>query len=247
MLTESRIIPSTPTKPYLKWVWLWLWVLDQGTQWTAKHFNLKNAECSGDTTVRGVRHTSNFGAGSSDMGNVDTLNLVDNQLCETFAGPNFEQYQLITAEKKKRARPRLALHTERQQPTTTRKKYQKCDPFSSFSSETFSTTTNFSLPSNQASKMNGRDAQTGCRQQHKQYLATAATEDAQTAGNAPDCAKNFRGENFDTKLKNDIFPTNVSTDEVFPRAVEKSTPRMGTSDTNRMGGTYSQYPVGLAA
>ena len=42
------------------------------------------------------------------------------------------------------------------------------------------------------------------------------TEDAQRAGNAPNYAKNFRGENFDPKLKNEVFPTNLSPDEAPP-------------------------------
>ena len=77
---------------------------------------------TGENFDRGkFRHTSNFGARPSDKGNFDTPNpwfLVDNQLCETLAGPNFE------------LKP---------------------------SSQTFSTTTNFSASHSQASKMNGPD------------------------------------------------------------------------------------------
>ena len=51
---------------------------------------------SGDKFVSGkIRHNSTFGAGPSDAGNFDTPNprfLVDNRVCETLAGPNFEQY-----------------------------------------------------------------------------------------------------------------------------------------------------------
>ena len=49
------------------------------------------------------RRTSSFGAGPSDTGNFNTPNpwfLVDNQLCETLVGPNFEQSHLIRDEKK---------------------------------------------------------------------------------------------------------------------------------------------------
>ena len=55
-------------------------------------------------------HASNFGAGPSGTENFDTSSpwvLVDNQLCETLVGPNFEQYQLIR--EKKRARPGVEL------------------------------------------------------------------------------------------------------------------------------------------
>ena len=63
----------------------------------------------GGNFVRGkFRHTSNFGAGPSDTVNIDTASnlwfLVDNPSCETSAGPNFEQHQIIRDENK-RARP----------------------------------------------------------------------------------------------------------------------------------------------
>ena len=44
----------------------------------------------------------------------------------------------------------------------------------------------------------------------------AATGDAQRAGNAPDRAKKFHGENFDAKLKTENFPTNLSPHEPPP-------------------------------
>ena len=79
------------------------------------NFNRENCE-------RGkLRHTSNFGAGPSDTGGENFVRgkfrhtpnpwfLVDNQLCATLAGPDFEHHQLNRGQK--RARPRLALHTE---------------------------------------------------------------------------------------------------------------------------------------
>ena len=43
-----------------------------------------------------------------------------------------------------------------------------------------------------------------------------ATGDAQRAGNAPNCAKKIRGENFDAKPKNKSFATNLSLHEMTP-------------------------------
>ena len=61
--------------------------------------NSSEENFGGENFVRGnFRHTSSFGAGPSDTGNFDTPSLwflVDNRLCETLVGPNFEQYQLI--------------------------------------------------------------------------------------------------------------------------------------------------------
>ena len=56
-------------------------------------------------------------------------------------------------------------------------------------------------------------------------LATAATEDAQRAGSAPNCAQKFRGENFDTKLKNEIFPTKLSPDKIIPPPPVRRAPK----------------------
>ena len=55
-----------------------------------------------------IRHTSSVGAGLSNAGNFNTPNprlLVDNQLCETVVGPNFEQHQLIGNKTKKEQGP----------------------------------------------------------------------------------------------------------------------------------------------
>ena len=69
-----------------------------------------------------------------------------------------------------------------------------------------------------------RGLPTGLPTTAQQYLATTATEDAQGAGSAPNCATKFRGENVDTKLKNEFSPTNLYPDEDFrPRCMTFAT------------------------
>ena len=91
------------------------------------------AQCRrGENFVGGnFRHTSNFGAGPPDTPN--PWFLVDNQLCETLAGPNFERYQQNINKKSVRQTdcrqqnnntwlpPPLRMHKEQEVPQITQK------------------------------------------------------------------------------------------------------------------------------
>ena len=64
--------------------------------------------------------------------------------------------------------------------------------------------------------MNRRDKQTDCRQQRNNTWRPPPRRMDTAQGVSQIVQKQFRGENFDTELKNEVFPTNLSPDEVPP-------------------------------
>ena len=99
--------------------------------------------------------------------------------------------------------------------TSTPPSCQKMWPFFTLEqgAQTFSTTTNFSLPSEQDERAWRTD---GLPTTAQQYRATATREDAQGAGSTPNGAKKIHGENFSTKLANEIPHMNLSPYEIPP-------------------------------
>ena len=130
--------------------------------------------------VRGnFGHNSNFGAGPSDTrGKIfvrgkfrHTPNLwffVDNQLCATLAGPNFEHYQLNREQKKSKAPALGVCMPQAYTAASTRKHCAKRQPF--FRSNQAHKHSRQPTSQSQASKINRHDKQTDCRQQRNTTL-----------------------------------------------------------------------------
>ena len=165
-------------------------------------FRVRTMSAGGNFVWGRFRHTSRFGAGPSDAGGTSTPPppgvLLDNQLCETLVGPNSEQQQLIRDIKiqKEQSPGRLSIPKEALAPRRMHTEQE--------------------VPPNCGERFHGKTFvfQFGVKIFPTQIFCAIWG----SSGSLCILSK-FREKNFDAKLKNEIFPTNLSPYETPPPCV----------------------------